>query len=347
MRRPVLVYTTTLAPHDAVSDQARRHAALIAEWGYRVLLVAEQWHPSSGAGVVPLRSALALDELAWVVHYGIWSEGLGRIAARAAPKAFVYHNVTPPELLPRGRVHDLCLRARRALPETAGAWDLVLSDSTANLRDLAHAGFRPAEVVPLLLPEGPSPGEREREDSVLFVGRIAPSKGLAELVKAFALLRRLHRPGAALRIVGSPAGWERYAAGLERLALRTECGGVSFVGQIVERERDLEYARAGVFCTLSPHEGFCAPLVEAMRLGTPVVAAEAGAIGETLGGGGLLLPRRDPALVAEALAAVLGDQGLRARLAGRARESAARFAPELVADRLRRPLEALLGPPTG
>jgi glycosyltransferase involved in cell wall biosynthesis len=177
------------------------------------------------------------------------------------------------------------------------------------------------------------------------VGRVAPGKGLEDLVKAFALLRRLHRPAAELRIVGSPAGWERYATGLERLALRTECDGVRFLGQIPESERDLEYARAGVFCTLSRHEGFCAPLVEAMRLGTPIVAAEAGAIGETLGGGGLLLPRRDPPLVAEALAAALGDEELRRALADRSRAAAARFAPDLVAERLRGPLEALLARP--
>jgi glycosyltransferase involved in cell wall biosynthesis len=343
----VLVYTATLAPHDAVSDQARRHAAMIAEWGYRALLVAERWHPSCAGEVVPLRNALALgNEAAWVVHYGIWSEGVGRIAERSsARKVFVYHNVTPAELLPPGRIHDLCLRARLALPTISGAWDLVLSDSAASLRDLAHAGFRPAEVIPLLMPE-PEPVEAtEREDSVLFVGRVAPSKGLAELVKAFALLRLLHRPATTLRIVGSAAGWERYAAGLERLALRTECGGVSFLGQVDDRDRDLEYARAGVFCTLSRHEGFCAPLVEAMRLGTPVVAAEAGAIGETLGGGGLLLPRRDPALVAEALAAALDDHGLRERLAARAGAATERFAPSAVAARLRDLVDPLLTQP--
>ena len=82
-----------------------------------------------------------------------------------------------------------------------------------------------------------------------------------------------------------------------------------------------------------------------MRLGTPIVAAEAGAIGETLGEGGLLLPRRDPPLVAEALAAALGDAELRSALADRSRAAAARFAPELVAERLRAPLEALLARP--
>jgi glycosyltransferase involved in cell wall biosynthesis len=299
--------------------------------------------------VVPLRNALALgDEAAWVVHYGIWSEGVAEIAAReSARKVLVYHNVTPPELLPPGRIHDLCLQARLALPSISGVWDLVISDSAANTRDLVHAGFRPAEVVPLLIPETEPVEPMEREDSVLFVGRVAPSKGLAELVKAFALLRRLHRPAATLRIVGSSAGWERYAAGLEHLALRTECDAVRFVGQIGDRERDLEYARAGVFCTLSRHEGFCAPLVEAMRLGTPVVAAEAGAIGETLGDGGLLLPRRDPPLVAEALAAALGEPALRERLAARARAATERFAPSVVAARLRELVEPLLAGPRG
>jgi glycosyltransferase involved in cell wall biosynthesis len=81
------------------------------------------------------------------------------------------------------------------------------------------------------------------------------------------------------------------------------------------------YAAADVFVSCSAHEGFGVPLVEAMWWGVPVVAVGAAAVPETVGGAGLVLPTADPLLVAEAVARVLRDDGLRAALvaAGRRR----------------------------
>jgi L-malate glycosyltransferase len=72
---------------------------------------------------------------------------------------------------------------------------------------------------------------------------------------------------------------------------------------------------------LSEHEGFCVPLLEAMAHGVPIVAFDAAAVPETLGGAGLLLGSKRPGFVAEAVARVVGDDELRRALvdAGRAR----------------------------
>jgi glycosyltransferase involved in cell wall biosynthesis len=191
------------------------------------------------------------------------------------------------------------------------------------------------EVVPLLLPLASTAPATERGDGVLFVGRISPSKGIDDLLKAFALLRRLHRPSATLDIVGSPAGWEGYAAGLEVLAQRVGPEGIAFRGSVEDRERDGLYSRAGVVCLMSRHEGFCAPVIEALRAGAPVVARDVGAVAETLGEGGLLLPSGDPRLAAEALAVVMDDGRLRERLRAGAREAIARADPSVVEERLR------------
>ncbi len=344
--RRINVFVPTVAPSDAVSDQARHAVRLLGEWGHDAALVAENLE--GGGGVLPLGDALLTRPgAAWVVHYGIWADGLREVMrAPGGPKAFVYHNVTPSELLPRGPVARLCRRARRALPDLAGAWDLVMADSEYNAGELRRAGFGHVEVVPLLLPVPASPPRAwPRGESVLFVGRISPSKGLDDLIKAFALLRRLHRPEATLDVVGSSEGWGPYAAGLRALAERIGCGGIAFRGSVSDAERDALYAGAGVVCLTSRHEGFSAPLVEAMRAGAPVVAVDVGAVAETLGEGGVLLPRPDPRLVAEALAAVLSDEGLRERLREGARRAVARVDPSLVEARLRATLGTLMDVP--
>jgi glycosyltransferase involved in cell wall biosynthesis len=339
----------TLVPADAVSDQARHHVRLLRSWGHDAAIVADGWHDDCAGEVMDMGAARAeRPDAAWVAHFSIWSEGMATIAglpAGGAPKVLVFHNVTPPALLAPGLVADRCARALEELPGLAGRWDLVIADSAFNAADLRAAGFSAVEVVPLLLPETPPPPAAERGDSVLFVGRIAPSKGVDDLVKAFALLRLLHRPEATLDLVGSWAGWERYQGGLQAMIAGIGCGGITFHGGVGDAERDALYARAGVVCLLSRHEGFCAPVVEAMRAGAPIVARDAGAVAETLGGGGVLVPDGDPRLVAEALAAVLGDEALRGRLREGACAALAAVEPAAVEERLRATLGAALGTP--
>jgi glycosyltransferase involved in cell wall biosynthesis len=110
---------------------------------------------------------------------------------------------------------------------------------------------------------------------------------------------------------------------------------VRFTGPVSLAQLVAYYRSASVFVSLSEHEGFGVPLLEAMDLGQPVVALDAAAVGETLGGAGLLLPEKDLALAAEACALVNEDLGRRQELidAGHARVEA--FDPEIVAVRTR------------
>jgi glycosyltransferase involved in cell wall biosynthesis len=178
---------------------------------------------------------------------------------------------------------------------------------------------------------------------VLYVGRIAPSKRIEDLIRAVAVLGGL-LPGARLELIGSADGFAGYRAALERLADDLGVGeATTFRGRVDDRERDRAYAAAGAYCSMSAHEGFCAPLLEALAHGLPVVALGAGAVAETLGGAGLVLPERDPALAAEALLAALTDPDLRAALDERARVRLAGLAPALVERRMRAAAAPLVG----
>ena len=77
-------------------------------------------------------------------------------------------------------------------------------------------------------------------------------------------------------------------------------------------------ARSDVFVLTSRHEGFGVPVLEAMSLGVPVVANEAGALPEVVGDGGLLVDATDPYAVAHAVARLRGEAGLRGSLAAAA-----------------------------
>jgi glycosyltransferase involved in cell wall biosynthesis len=86
---------------------------------------------------------------------------------------------------------------------------------------------------------------------------------------------------------------------------------VVFTGQVDDDELVAYYQAADLFLCLSDHEGFCVPLQEAMHFDLPVVAYDAGAVRETLHGGGVLLREKQAEVVAELIKSVLTEPALR------------------------------------
>jgi len=197
--------------------------------------------------------------------------------------------------------------------------------SEFNRRDLVALGCPRTTVLPLALdlraPEKPrSPVVRRLYDdgrrNVLVVGRLAPNKKIEDAVAAFAAYQKLFDPGSRLLLVGSDRGLEGYGRGLRERVRRLRLERVVFLGHVDDDDLRALYAVADVLLSLSEHEGFCAPLLEAMQFGVPVVAYDAGAVRETLGGAGVLLREKRPELVAGVLDELLRDREVRAAVTG-------------------------------
>ena len=186
---------------------------------------------------------------------------------------------------------ELCDQGRAALAGFRGRADALIADSSFNAAELRNAGLGDATVVPLLLelPAEVTRREPNREPIVVTVGRIVPNKRLDDVIKSFALYQHRHAPDASLVIVGSDVSFESYRTALEILAARIGARRVFFKGSISSEARDAWYRSADVYLSMSVHEGFCAPLIEALAHGMPVVARAAGAVPETLGDAGVVL----------------------------------------------------------
>src|SRR5437660_1054786 len=85
-----------------------------------------------------------------------------------------------------------------------------------------------------------------------------------------------------------------------------------FTGAIPDEELAVYYRHAAVYVSLSEHEGFCVPLVEAMAADVPILAYGAAAVPDTLGGAGIQFAPKDLEQAAELLAALAFDDRLRA-----------------------------------
>ena len=165
--------------------------------------------------------------------------------------------------------------------------------------------------------------------TILFVGRLCQSKAQLELVNAYAAFRVLHRAPARLVLVGRhEGGADPYLQALRRAVAETACSDeILLTGLVSDAARDGWYGRADLYVSLSRHEGFGVPLVEAMAHGVPVLALPSGAVPYTLGDGACLLPEdAGPERLGGILHAWAADPARRAAQAALQRASLDRFA---------------------
>ncbi|MCU0625379.1 MAG: glycosyltransferase [Gemmatimonadaceae bacterium] len=137
---------------------------------------------------------------------------------------------------------------------------------------------------------------------VLFVGRFAHEKELDVLMDAWPEVER--RSDAALVMAGEGPEHEALRA---RVASARRVHWLPFIGD-QSQLADL-HAATQVYVASSPHETFGLSPLEAMACGTPVLAADGGAVREHVlaSGAGALFPPGDPAALAEQLVALLRE----------------------------------------
>jgi glycosyltransferase involved in cell wall biosynthesis len=299
---------------DAIGNEALAIQRQLRAAGHESDIFAELVHPRVAHLARPFweyREVSSPDTIC-IYHFSIGSAA-GRLIHHAPDRlVVVYHNITPARFFLGFHPHlaGLCHHGRRELAAFAPRTELALGDSEFNRRELEAAGFPRTAVLPIVLDlslydRPPSPVFRRRYDdgraNVLFVGRIIPNKKIDDLVRSFAVFQRWLRPCSRLLLVGDTRGFERYLDRLQGLVRALGAQEVVFTGHVDDDELYACYRVADVFLCLSEHEGFCVPLQEAMHFHLPVIAYEAGAVRETLHGGGLLLQDRRPDLVAELL----------------------------------------------
>jgi len=261
------------------------------------------------------------------------SDMTGWLAGRPEPLVLNYHSLTPAPYFARwnNTIARMQEAAVRELAELAPRCVLGIGVSEFDVAELRAAGCPDTRRVPVanvpLPPVEPDPAvlaalaDRKELGGPwwLSVGRLAPNKAHQETVAALFVARATSAPDAHLTIVGGPTE-PHYAAALRRYAADLGLSGaVEFTTRLTPGGLAARYATADVLVMLSEHEGFGVPLVEAMSHGLPVVAYDAGAVAETVGAAGVLLGRKGPRDVADAVASLLADPVRRDALAAAGR----------------------------
>ncbi len=155
------------------------------------------------------------------------------------------------------------------------------------------------------------PFEKEPIPTVIFIGRLSANKRPGHAIRAFGLVRR-QMPDAQMWVIGS---------GPEEARLRRTAGpGVTFLGQVLEKEKHERLARAHALVATSVREGWGLVVTEAAASGTVSIGYDVPGLRDSIGASGGVLTRADPVSLATGLVGLLssvaGGYGPRARPAG-------------------------------
>ncbi len=197
--------------------------------------------------------------------------------------------------------------------------------------DIVPCGFDDREFYPI---EKEFARARLRWDpaafSILQLGRLVPRKGIDNVIRAVAVLRKRHAQDALLYVVGGNSDQpdEEATPEIGRLREVARAAGVAdrvrFCGRRGRDALHLHYGAADVFVTTPWYEPFGITPVEAMACARPVIGARVGGIKSTVVDGetGFLVPPKDPDALAARLAELAADSGSARRLGQAGRDRA-------------------------
>ncbi len=340
---------SSAGPYDAVSVQARLWRTLLGRHGFGGSDHAAAIDPRAKGDFAPLEDLRAERGDLLVIRYSAYSPRLLGLLDRPQRKLLVYHNVTPPGYFWNHHpgVAVACAVGRAQLPLFAHAADVCAADSEFNAGDLRAAGAAQARVLPILFdperlvaqgraPEGDGP-------LVLVVSRLAPNKRHDLAIAAFSAWQRESGRAGRLVCVGEPLSPSYAALVAQMAAAANGDGSISLAGGLTQPDLNAAYAHADLMLSMSEHEGFSVPLLEAFHFGLPVLARPAGAMPE-VGGNAVLWDRgNDLAVTAELIDLALCDEGLRTELSGRGGARLSGYEHVRTAERIVATVEEALG----
>jgi glycosyltransferase involved in cell wall biosynthesis len=340
---------------DAIGDSARRMRGMLRGQGHASDIFALTIDDDLRGDVRPFADPEAARGDVTIFHFALPSPMTSAFARLGGARVLQYHNITPAAFFApySPGLFRLASVGRQELASLVGHVELALGDSEFNRRELEELGFAPTGVLPIAVDTGRITGAPRRPAlekilgdgliNILFVGRIVPNKRIDDHIRLAEVYKRYVDSYYRFIFVGRYDGVPAYYAQVRALIAeyRMLPDRFWFTGPVPDEDLAAFYRWADAYVSLSEHEGFCVPLIEAMAADVPVLAYAAGAVPETLGGAGLLLAPKDLEVAAEMLGLLVYDRPVRARVLDGQRTRLKDFAPERIEAQLTAALSAL------
>ncbi|MFN8062007.1 MAG: glycosyltransferase family 4 protein [Vicinamibacterales bacterium] len=324
---------------DAIGDSAMRVREILRRRGHISELYAMTMDDDLRGDVRSWVEADARRGDVTIFHFALPSPMTAAFATLDGGRVLQYHNITPAHYFAPydPGMFRLAVVGRDELATLAGHVDLALGDSQYNCDELDRLGFVPTGVFPIAVnlerltsaPRRPALAKvlGDGLTNILFVGRIAPNKKVDDHIRLAEHYKRYVDAFYRFIFVGKVDAVPTYYATVRALMIEFQMPADRFLftGPLPDDDLAEIYRQSHAYVSLSEHEGFCVPLVEAMAMEVPVLAFGAAAVPETLGGAGLSFAPKDLELAAELLGTLVFDESVRRRIVEGQRERLSAF----------------------
>jgi len=251
-----------------------------------------------------------------IVNYNYrWAPSYNKdLAKYEGKKVFTYHNMWGEGMGLTGRISEIQdNRFRKCL----NTFDHVICVSDFVRNDLIRRGISEdmTTTVPSCLNSFPDIADGE-EDFILSLGRLVKTKGLDHLIEA------MREVDAKLIICGRGPESGRLEKLIRKRGLESR---IEMKGYVSEEEKAHLMGSCKFFVMPSLFESFGLAAVELMSYGRPMICTDVNGLPDTVQGGGIIVPPKDPKALSDAMNGLLGDPDERMRLGKAARVQAEIF----------------------
>jgi glycosyltransferase involved in cell wall biosynthesis len=331
----VVIAHQTITEGDAIGHDIMGMYDTLTELGYNTSLYTEysfgrssQLRQSSSQ----LRGILGKEDTILIYHHSIhWEAGEKAISNFRGKIIFRYHNITPPDFF-RSFSDSHYYKCSMGIEQTKrlinrhknAVW---WSASEFNNTDLKEMGLEPNKCVvvpPFNVVEeldGVEPNFNlidliidNKNNNVLFVGRVAPNKGHTHLIETINAYKNMFDSNVHLWIVGaldndnSRLYNEHLKAQIRKNGLDDD---ITFLGKQPIENLKAYYLGCDEFLCTSEHEGFCVPIIEAQKLMLPVITLGNTALSETVGKNQIVLKNMNYDYAASAVFTLYTEEKIR------------------------------------
>ena len=263
-----------------------------------------------------------------ILHYGGMGYPVDLFLNIRGKKVLKYHNITPPfffrNYLDSEIYKDFQITYEKSIFELEtllNTIDEVWYDSVFNRNSLMEEiTVSNKNLIEKIVPISFLPGSRGKSDSyfpyrLITVSRWVPHKKFEDLILILAYLKKIDSRYELILLGKQSSIFEKYKKYLDDLIRDLDLeDSISWIENTGDEEKIFYYNSSLAFLSMSEHEGFGVPILEAFQSGIPVLAFSAGAVRETMRGGGVLIHKKEIPLIAEFVHRLQADPDLRMKL---------------------------------
>lgn len=241
-------------------------------------------------------------------HHSIGHNSHDTIMQFLDKKIIIYHNITPPHFFKHNpHIQELCILGRKQLKNSAKYFIASIGDSDYNCKELEYYNYPNPKTLTLLLDLDKQVQYKANQKliekyhdlyNIIFVGRVVQNKVQHQLVDVAYAMKQKGIKNFKIHIIGG-ASEPKYMQFLQEYARNLDIlVEVTITGKVSNEDLVAYYNIADLYISISEHEGFGMPLIEAMKFDIPVLAYNAGGTTTTIPKDGLL-EKKSPSFIAD------------------------------------------------